>query len=690
MRKLLRKLVIPSGFTLLLLKALWFAESMDWIPADVQQFLHAIEVIVIAVIFVIDAVLQRYSEGRNDTLPANNRAVLIANVRNNWIKGMLEETLKDARFDIRVDTRATQAGDVRAEDYELPTVDREQPSTPKDWINAFLRRKTVRDPLVSTAQAIPQIFHDVSEKLLILGAPGSGKTVLLLELAKALLQAADNDLSQSVPVVFNLSSWAISRRPLNDWLADELQRNYGVDARQARLWIGSDSIIYLLDGLDEVAGHLREDCLNASNAFITTPMQIVICSRISEYETLSAKLNTHNAIELLPLDRRQVGDAISRHLPASTVRDVLQWISDSDAIWQEVTKPLFINILISTYTNGRPFSSGSLQAGTASQIQKLIIEPFVVQQLRNNPETRYANDDTLRYLAWIAYNLTKQNLSQFNIEMLQGDWLSTRNHETKLNRFFRPPYGRLTVDIGWRFEYIDFRENGCKEIFSTAVKRSLPSKSAILKLAFAFIILIPLGFPVPLFIGSLLAKFSFDVLSWLVNDLWPFGGRRVSHRSLFNQGFGDTFKLGLSFLFLISTIVGLIGSFAETVRLIGILDIELGLTLLSVATFAAELPDFAGAGFVQGFKYGFLFFFAINVIFGPWSNILKHVLLRVTLWRKGVAPGRYDKFLQMVVNRRLMRRVGGSVLFVHRYVLEYFADQWEQKQESEYERKRLM
>ena len=103
--------------------------------------------------------------------------------------------------------------------------------------------------MTSTAQSITQIFHDVSEKLLVLGAPGSGKTILLLELANALLQEARDDKTKSVPVVLNLSSWSFGRRSLFDWLSDELKRNYGVDKRLANDLIGSDSIIYLLDGL---------------------------------------------------------------------------------------------------------------------------------------------------------------------------------------------------------------------------------------------------------------------------------------------------------------------------------------------------------------------------------------------------------------------------------------------------------
>ena len=64
------------------------------------------------------------------------------------------------------------------------------------------------------------------EQLLILGAPGSGKTTLLLELARDLLDRAVRDPTHPIPVVFPLSTWAESRRPLAEWLVEELYQRY--------------------------------------------------------------------------------------------------------------------------------------------------------------------------------------------------------------------------------------------------------------------------------------------------------------------------------------------------------------------------------------------------------------------------------------------------------------------------------
>jgi hypothetical protein len=92
------------------------------------------------------------------------------------------------------------------------------------------------------AQALPpgtritEIFDQSAGAMLLLGDPGTGKTTLLLELARDLLDRADADENQPIPVVANLSSWALPRK-LKDWLVQDLnQRNH---FRQRRRGSGS-------------------------------------------------------------------------------------------------------------------------------------------------------------------------------------------------------------------------------------------------------------------------------------------------------------------------------------------------------------------------------------------------------------------------------------------------------------------
>jgi len=113
---------------------------------------------------------------------------------------------------------------------------------------------------------IVKVF-DAMEQLLILGAPGSGKTTLLLELARDLLDRAARDPTHPIPVVFPLSTWAESRRPLAEWLVEELYQRYVVHRKIGQAWVEADQILPLLDGLDEVKPAHRAACVEAINAF---------------------------------------------------------------------------------------------------------------------------------------------------------------------------------------------------------------------------------------------------------------------------------------------------------------------------------------------------------------------------------------------------------------------------------------
>jgi hypothetical protein len=49
-------------------------------------------------------------------------------------------------------------------------------------------------------------------------------------------------------------------------------------------------------------------------------------------------------------------------------------------------------------------------------------------------------------------------------------------------------------------------------------------------------------------------------------------------------------------------------------------------------------------------------------------------MLRLFLYRGGDIPMNYARFLDYADSLSLLRKVGGGYVFVHRYLLEYFAE----------------
>jgi TIR domain len=98
----------------------------------------------------------------------------------------------------------------------------------------------------ATDSATPLDDRDVSAiyyaagLLLILGEPGSGKTTTLLDLARALLERARDDIKERVPIVLNLSSWK-KKQPLTEWISGELSEKYS-GAQKNRSFLASASL----------------------------------------------------------------------------------------------------------------------------------------------------------------------------------------------------------------------------------------------------------------------------------------------------------------------------------------------------------------------------------------------------------------------------------------------------------------
>jgi predicted NACHT family NTPase len=266
---------------------------------------------------------------------AENRRTIIQRVRSFWIEGVLEKDLYQiARMELQLEARP---GAVR------------QP-----W-DIIVQRPDRQPYSLAPGTQISEVFDEMGRALLILGDPGSGKTTTLLELAKELLDRSDQDQNHPVPVVFNLSSWAIARHTLIDWMVEELRERYYVPVTIGRIWIRNQQILPLLDGLDEVVPEHRMRCVEAISKFRDDYglLPIAVCSRIDEYEALrtagglSGEVPVAQAIFLRPLTYRQV----ARYLrdagkPLAGVRAALR---DDTTLWELLNTPLLLSIMALTY-----------------------------------------------------------------------------------------------------------------------------------------------------------------------------------------------------------------------------------------------------------------------------------------------------------------------------------------------------
>ncbi len=106
-------------------------------------------------------------------------------------------------------------------------------------------------------------------------------------------------------------------------------------------------------------------------------------------------------------------------------------------------------------------------------------------------------------------------------------------------------------------------------------------------------------------------------------------------------------------------------------------------TIALLAFLLSTWPGQASVGiesYVLAYKLSIVFIMALSAGGFVWLltggvAVLRHVLIRRLLWYARVLPWQAISFLEDATDRMLLKRVGGGYSFVHRLILDYFADE---------------
>jgi hypothetical protein len=80
---------------------------------------------------------------------------------------------------------------------------------------------------------------------------------------------------------------------------------------------------------------------------------------------------------------------------------------------------------------------------------------------------------------------------------------------------------------------------------------------------------------------------------------------------------------------------------------------------------SSALPNSLLAGLFWSLLFG--------ISLGGGVACIRHFSLRLVLWQSGTIPWNFARFLNYCVERRLLLRVGGRYRFLHRELLDHFA-----------------
>ncbi|HNB76731.1 MAG TPA: NACHT domain-containing protein [Enterococcus faecalis] len=267
---------------------------------------------------------------------------------------------------------------------------------------------------------IVQAFDQSEGKLLILGAPGAGKTVQMYFLIQELLSRAELDENHPIPILYHLSSWVQTRQEFEKWLCEEVPPFYGISRSLFQVWLSGSIFQLLLDGLDEIPVNFRNDCVQAINDFATKYPQvdIVISSRKTDYEKTKNKLKIQNTLVLEPLTSNIIQDYLAKTEINSLLGKDVSFINFASS-------PLNLDLIARTFENVN--ISELLQFDTIEKRQIFLFDKYIEHTFKHhsqrNQQEFFKKTKTLQQLGWLAKRMKENNQTLFLIESIQPKWI---------------------------------------------------------------------------------------------------------------------------------------------------------------------------------------------------------------------------------------------------------------------------
>jgi eukaryotic-like serine/threonine-protein kinase len=267
---------------------------------------------------------------------------------------------------------------------------------------------------------IDSLYDRAGGSLLILGAPGSGKTVLLLQLCSALLGRAEYQRDDPIPVVLNLAAWAQKRLVLAEWVVEEMYAIYHSETHLIQQWLVDGQLTLLLDGLDEVPEDARGLCIEQINAFQQQyQAKLVVCARDEIYQSLSIQLKVARAVVLQALIPTQVVEIVSD--AGAALFGLHKALAERQDLAELATSPLMLSVLAQTYLSGGEVPRAAVHE--KSHVWDVFVRTMLMRRGRIR---QYHEQQILRWLSWLADRMQLHGTWLFDPDQLQPYWLGTR------------------------------------------------------------------------------------------------------------------------------------------------------------------------------------------------------------------------------------------------------------------------
>ena len=291
------------------------------------------------------------------------------------------------------------------------------------------------DNLAGEGGELAEVLAQVpTGRLVVLGEPGSGKTMLMVRLVLDLL--ARRPSGGRVPFLASAASWDPSGQDLRDWLCAQLLIEHPALARrpppgraestQAAALLASGLILPVLDGLDEIPEQVRGPAISRINDALRPGEQVVMTCRTQQYRDtvmsqggVEVTVRGAAAIRLRPLD----AEAVRSYLcdasgPVARARwdPVLAVLGTKTPTGQALSTPLMVSLARAIY-NPRPGERAGALRNPAElcdpvladrpAVESMMFDAFIPAAYRHVPAGRWKTEDAERWLVFLARHLER-------------------------------------------------------------------------------------------------------------------------------------------------------------------------------------------------------------------------------------------------------------------------------------------
>ena len=228
-------------------------------------------------------------------------------------------------------------------------------------------------PLPPTFPTFADAAAYYDERLLLLGAPGAGKTVTLLTYARDAVARRLENPNAPLPLLGTVATWdARNRTPLHTWLAEDYAT---LDAVALERAVEVNETLLLFDGLDELGMDAVEHNVGTGETKVPDPVNpaktikeisefiipthfdprarfleaiptqghVIITCRVEEYRDIGQQAALNGAVTLLPLTEAQIR-AYLEELP-----DLLAAVESDPELHEIVSTPLLMSLVAFSY-----------------------------------------------------------------------------------------------------------------------------------------------------------------------------------------------------------------------------------------------------------------------------------------------------------------------------------------------------